>query len=67
MNLLINGEKKTFADGINIAQLLKVEDVESPDMVSVQFNGEFLKRHEYDAAYPKDNDEVNFLYFMGGG
>lgn len=67
MRLSINGEVKDFAEGINIAQLLKTEDVESPDMVSVQFNGDFLKKSDYGAIYPKDNDEVNFLYFMGGG
>jgi sulfur carrier protein len=67
VRLLINGEEKKFSDGINIARLLKTEDVESPDMVSVQFNGDFLKKDEYESVYPKDEDVVNFLYFMGGG
>jgi sulfur carrier protein len=67
MRLIINGEEKNYTDGISVAELLAAEDVESPDMVSVQFNGDFLKKPDYPSVYPKDNDEVNFLYFMGGG
>jgi sulfur carrier protein len=67
MLVIINGEEKKFEQSLNITQLLEVEDVESPDMVSVQLNDEFLKKTEYDAVYLKEGDAVNFLYFMGGG
>jgi sulfur carrier protein len=36
-------------------------------MVSVQLNGEFLKREEFDSTLVREKDEVDFLYFMGGG
>ncbi|MDR2152164.1 MAG: sulfur carrier protein ThiS [Helicobacteraceae bacterium] len=68
MKLNINGETKEFSQNqLAIADLLKIENVAQPDMVSVQFNGEFLRQNEYASTQLKDGDEVNFLYFMGGG
>jgi len=36
-------------------------------MVSVQLNDEFLTKDEYPTITLKDGDQINFLYFMGGG
>lgn len=67
MKITINGEAKELRDGLSITELLVVENVEMPEMVSVQLNDEFLKQDEYAATIVKENDDINFLYFMGGG
>ena len=67
MNIKINGESKEFNDGISVSELLIIEKVKMPDMVSVQLNEEFLRQEEYSNSLLKDGDEINFLYFMGGG
>jgi sulfur carrier protein len=68
MNLLINGESKTRGDSsVSIKDLLKELNVETPEMVSVQLNGAFVDQKEYDSVLLKNNDEIDFLYFMGGG
>ena len=67
MKLTINGDVKEIKDGIVLSELLIIEDVEQPDMVSVQLNDEFLKQNEYPTITLKEGDEINFLYFMGGG
>ncbi|MDR0997394.1 MAG: sulfur carrier protein ThiS [Zoogloeaceae bacterium] len=68
MQLLINGESKAFAPAtLNVAELLKLEAVEMPEMVSVQHNGEFLRPENYATVALADGDAVDFLYFMGGG
>ncbi|MDR3237796.1 MAG: sulfur carrier protein ThiS [Spirochaetia bacterium] len=68
MKLIINGEAKEFSQTkLNVEELLVLENVEQPDMVSVQLNDEFLKKPDYAAVFLKDDDAVNFLYFMGGG
>ena len=67
MKITINGEAKELKDGLSITELLVVENVEMPEMVSVQLNDEFLKQDEYAATIVKENDDINFLYFMGGG
>ncbi|GHV02774.1 thiamine biosynthesis protein ThiS [Campylobacterota bacterium] len=68
MRLIINGDSKVFDQNeLNISQLLVLEKVEQPDMVSVQYNEAFLRQNEYESTALKENDEINFLYFMGGG
>ena len=67
MKLTINGDSKEIKDGIVLSELLTIEDVEQPDMVSVQLNDEFLTKDTYATTALKEGDEINFLYFMGGG
>jgi sulfur carrier protein len=67
MNLVINGKETKIADGLTVNQLLAQENVQMPDMVSVELNGQILKRTKFEEAMLKDNDKVEFLYFMGGG
>ncbi len=68
MTIKINGEPETIVQqSVTVAELLSLKKVEMPDMVSVQLNGEFLDRQAYSATHLKEADEVDFLYFMGGG
>jgi sulfur carrier protein len=68
MNLIISGKNETVNLTQNtISELLKVKKVEMPEMVSVELNGEILQQSEYDSTIVKDGDEIEFLYFMGGG
>lgn len=67
MKLTINGETKEIQDGVTLTELLKIENVEMPEMVSVQLNDEFVTQGEYTTTVLKENDDINFLYFMGGG
>ncbi len=68
MNIKVNGEDRALDfDSMSIRQMLTVCDVDQPDMVSVQLNGEFVTKENYDNIEVKDGDEVDFLYFMGGG
>ncbi len=67
MRIMINGKEREFEKSISIAELIKVEGVEMPDMVSVELNGEFLDREAFETITIKENDKIEFLYFMGGG
>jgi sulfur carrier protein len=68
MELVVNGESKTISDEPHsIESILKLFNVETPDMVSVQLNGNFVHQTNFSSTYPKTGDEIDFLYFMGGG
>ncbi len=68
MNLQINGETEVLEnDTLTVTELLKIKDVKMPDMVSVELNGDILDRDNFDTTILKQDDEVEFLYFMGGG
>lgn len=68
MKIVVNGEDRTVeGESISVAELLVLERVEQPDMVSVQRNGEFVERDAFTSEQVKTLDTIDFLYFMGGG
>ena len=67
MNITVAGEKKQVADGLTVAQLIEQEKVETPQYVTVSINEEFVESGSFDSHILKEGDEVEFLYFMGGG
>ncbi len=68
MKLTVNGDLKQLErEQITVSEALRVFEVKSPDMVSVQLNREFLDRDLFEKTILKDGDELEFLYFMGGG
>ena len=68
MQITVNGETNELQDiEVNLSKLLEIREVESPEMVAVQLNGEFVEMQNYTSTYLKTGDDVEFLYFMGGG
>lgn len=67
MTINVAGVKKEYADGLTVAQLVEAENVETPQYVTVSINDEFVKSGTFEETVLKDGDEVEFLYFMGGG
>ena len=67
MRLVINGEDSTFSEGLTVSELLVEKEVKMPEMVSVELNGQILRRAEFETTSLNEGDKVEFLYFMGGG
>ena len=67
MTLIVAGKKKEYPEGITVAQLIEAEKVEMPLYVTVSVNEEFIVSDAKETTVLKDGDEVEFLYFMGGG
>jgi sulfur carrier protein len=66
-SIQVNGKNQEVEAPILLIDLIKMNNVEQPEMVSIQVNGEFVDRESFNSTYIKANDEVDFLYFMGGG
>ncbi len=67
MKLVVNGKEVNGKEGLTVSELLVEQKVKMPEMVSVEINGQILKRTEFETTMLKDDDKVEFLYFMGGG
>jgi len=63
----VNGESQQINDATSILEIIKINNVLQPEMVSVQVNGEFIHRDNFGTTNLNDGDEIDFLYFMGGG
>ena len=67
MKITVSGEKKEVTDGLTVSALIEQEQVETPQYVTVSVNEEFIDQGEFETTVLKEGDEVEFLYFMGGG
>ena len=67
MTITVAGEKKEYKDGLTLPELIELENVETPQYVTVSVNEEFVDSAAFDTTTLKEGDEVEFLYFMGGG
>jgi sulfur carrier protein len=68
MEITVNGESQLITEnGATISRLLELRKVESPDMVAVQLNGQFVEINSYPTTELSQGDDVEFLFFMGGG
>ncbi|MBR5936111.1 MAG: sulfur carrier protein ThiS [Bacteroidaceae bacterium] len=63
----VNGEAQEVQLPLSLSELIKQNNVQQPEMVSVQVNEDFVDRSEWDGIQIKEGDSVDFLYFMGGG
>ena len=66
MQLTVNG-KSVEAAATTVTELLVELDVKNPDQVAVELNGGIVDRATYDDTRVNKGDQLEFLYFMGGG
>lgn len=67
MFITVAGNRKDVKEGLTLSELMKQEQVEMPEYVTVSVNDEFVESDTREAAVLKEGDQVEFLYFMGGG
>lgn len=67
MKIKANGNEVQIEREMTIFEMLDVLNVSMKEYVTVQLNGQIISRSEYDKVTVKEGDEVEFLYFMGGG
>lgn len=67
MKLNVAGENKEYKEGLTVKELISLENVETPEYVTVSLNDEFVDQGAFESTTLKDGDVVEFIYFMGGG
>jgi sulfur carrier protein len=63
----LNDEVQHIDLPLTLSGLMELNRVLQPDMLSIQLNGVFVDRQLYDDTPLHEGDQVDFLYFMGGG
>ena len=68
MIIKVNGKDQSIPNNkVSVLELLKSNNVQSVEMISVQLNGSFIDKNVFEKITLKESDELDFLYFMGGG
>ena len=65
MQVKING-KAEEVQGATVLDLLKAKNID-PHMVAVELNNTMLERDHLATTSVKEGDQVEFLFYMGGG
>ncbi len=66
MEIIVNGEPKTVASGMNVNTYIKSLDL-APDTVVVEYDGRIVQRNEYESCVLADGGELELIRFVGGG
>ncbi len=66
MQVTLNGEPKTLAEGTTVTQLLQELQI-VPERVVVEVNLTILKRAQHAQTLLKEGDQVEIVQFVGGG
>ncbi len=67
IHITVGGEHREIGENTSVEELLRLENVEMPEYVSVSVNEDFVTRSDFAAHILRDGDVVEFLYYMGGG
>lgn len=67
MKIVVSGTGKEVPNGLTVAGLIQLEQVQTPQYVTVSINGKFIRSDAFAAQTLEDGDSVEFIYFMGGG
>jgi sulfur carrier protein len=65
MQVKING-KSEVVQGATVLDLLKAKNID-PHMVAVELNSQMVERDSLATTPVKEGDQLEFLFYMGGG
>jgi cysteine synthase len=66
VTIYLNGKKEDINDEITVLELLNTRNIR-PEVVTVELNEEVLTKDTYKSAVIKQDDRLEFVYYMGGG
>ena len=67
MRFTVNGKEADLREALTVGEMLVGQKVKMPEMVSVELNGQIVRRSDFEDTVLADGDTVEFLYYMGGG
>jgi len=66
MELLVNGEIKTCAEAMSLADLIEQLGMKG-DRVAVELNREIAPRSQWSEIRLREGDRLEIVHFVGGG
>src|SRR5258708_25721013 len=66
VTVTVNGKPRKVADGVSLLELLKELDV-APSRVVIEHNREIRRKDDFAKTVVHGGDELELVYFVGGG
>ncbi len=65
--ITVNGNIQEVTLPLTLDQLITLNQVANPEMVSVQINDNFIEPEKFASTQIYDVGIIDYIYFMGGG
>lgn len=66
MNLIINGDERTFSSPLTLARLVEELGMK-PDRVAIELNRNLVPRQQWPETSLAEGDRLEIVHFVGGG
>ena len=66
MNLIINGDERTFSSPLTLARLVEELGMK-PDRVAIELNRNLVPRQQWPETSLSEGDRLEIVHFVGGG
>ncbi len=66
IKITLNGKPQEVKSGMSVSDLLTKWKMR-PELVTVEINEHILQKLDYDGTEIKNGDQVEFVFYMGGG
>jgi sulfur carrier protein len=66
MEIIINGQPKTFASPINLQDLITTLQPDSRFVIA-ELNGQIMKKPTWESTLVNGGDKIELVNFVGGG
>ncbi|MBI5286671.1 MAG: sulfur carrier protein ThiS [Deltaproteobacteria bacterium] len=66
MRITVNGEERTFSEGVTLKGLLEVLNIR-PQGIAVELNLEIVPKSRYGGTTMRDGDRLEIVRMVGGG
>ncbi|EQD59890.1 ThiS, thiamine-biosynthesis, partial [mine drainage metagenome] len=64
--IIVNGKRRDVPEGTSLSTYLEIDGLD-PQLVSMELNGRIVERDEWPLTALHEDDELEILFFMGGG
>ena len=65
-SVIFHGKQEELEIELPVSELLRKKNIR-PEVVTVELNEKILSRQEFEQTIIRNNDKIEFVYFMGGG
>jgi thiamine biosynthesis protein ThiS len=66
IKIKLNGKEQQVQAGLSVSDLLLKWKIR-PELVTVEINENILQKLDYDGTVIQEGDNVEFVFYMGGG
>ncbi len=66
IEVIVNGKRQELAREVNVAELLKLLDIEG-ERIAIEINEDVIRKRDWHNVKITTKDKIEIIHFVGGG